>query len=111
PSPAQPVAMLLVYARGGRAPTRHEVRVKPKQCARDAVGPAEAVLKGILASAAGKVVFDVVLLDQLALVGEDALHGREPAAGYLVRQRRLVVAAEAHHRDPLQGRPTIGRIP
>src|SRR6185437_151211 len=118
PSPAQPVAMGLFYASGGCAPTwarerlpRCEVGVEPKQGSRHAVRPAEAVLQGILAPTAWKGVFDVVFLDELARVGEHPLNRNEPAARDLVRERRLIVAAQAADRDPLQGRPPVRRIP
>src|SRR5579883_601379 len=103
--------MPLVYAGPGRPPTRCQVRVELKQRSSHTVGPAEAVLERILPAAPGEVVLDVVFLDQLSRMGEYPLDGDEPAASYLMSERRLIVTTESDDRDPLQRRPAIGRVP
>src|SRR5581483_2565490 len=83
-------------------PLRPKVRVEPKKRSRHPIGPAEPVLQGILAPAAGQRVLDIIFLDQLARVGEDPLNGREPAARDLACEHGLIVAAESTDGDPLQ---------
>src|SRR5437588_5978586 len=76
------------------------------------VGPAEPVLRGILAAAgAPPQVHDVVLLRHLArrAIGPP-VHG-EPAIAGGIRQVRAPVAAHAFDREPLEWGPPVGRVP
>src|SRR5207253_11130763 len=77
-----------------------------------AVGPSKAVLQRIFAAAPGSIGRgDIILLDELACLAIDARHVGHPAAGDLLRQSGLPVAAETREGDPLQGRPPVRRIP
>src|SRR5205807_9736002 len=87
-------------------------RIQRQELARHAVGPAEAVLQRVLAAAARTVgVHHVVLLEQFAALAVGARHIHRPAARNLLGERRLSVGVESGHRDPLQRRPAVRRIP
>src|SRR5688572_24857160 len=79
---------------------------------RHAVGPAEAVLIGILAAAGlfGQI-HDVVLLRHLACGLIRPAVEREPSVARRVREAGTTVTAHAFHRDPLERRPSVGRVP
>src|SRR5690242_16635895 len=76
-----------------------------------AVGPAEAVLHGIFAAAAGAGLLDIVFLDHLAGAAVKGIDGLYPAAGDRPGEAVGAVAVEPGDGDPLQRRPAIGGIP
>src|SRR4051812_44770811 len=79
---------------------------------RDAVGPPETVLRGVLAAAGGTTqVHDVVLLHHASRRAVCAPVERQPCGTRLVRQRRGPVSPHAFDRQPLERRPTVRRVP
>jgi hypothetical protein len=87
--------------------------VQIEQIDRHAVGPPEAVLQRIFASASatGSRAFYHVLLDQLLIGRINALYVRQKPRADLLRERIQSVTLQTFDRDPVQRRPAIRRVP
>src|SRR4030095_8177597 len=90
----------------------HGAAVEDQHLAQNTIRPAEAVLPGVFAAAAGLRRIDhVVFLHQLAgaAVGcGDIVH---PARGDDAGKVALAVIGQAPYGDPLQWRPTVRSVP
>jgi hypothetical protein len=80
-------------------------------CPCNTIRPPKAVLKRILATAAGPNLLDVIFLHNLAARLIAAFHGRDPGVRNPSCQIFVTIARQSIGSDPLQGRPAIGTIP